>query len=262
MVKPNDYHKVLVYGKPLTDDPVCLENKTTQLKFLKAEKGKRTTFGDRMIGKGNKFANTVSGFANHRGGHIYYGVDDDGIVWGECVEDRNEIIRKVRKAVNKLVWLSDDGSITPIQGQHWDIFFEPVKDEKSRAINKIFVIVVYISYHNGGVFVTEPESYHIVEGEVVPIPIQEWKKRVLKTASQIHFIAKSHFKTTKSQDTYYTVMENMMDLRNQGGKGETFLKHILEQLSKNIPRLMLNFRHCHRKQLMHFVWANINKPRN
>jgi hypothetical protein len=232
LIGANDYHKVLVSGKPLTDDSIRLETKTVQLKLLKSEKGKRTTLGDRMTSKENKFANYVSAFANDRGGHVYYGVDDDGIVWGQYVEDRNDITKKVRKAMNKVIWPSDNGRFTPIQGQHWDIFFEPVKDENGRAINKTFVIVIYISYCSGGVFAMEPESYHIVDGNVVSnIPFQEWKRRVLHSASHVHSIARSNFTTTKSQNTYYTIMEKMMDLRNQGKKKifKAYISHVKQQ---------------------------------
>ena len=225
LIKANDYHKDMVYGKHLTKESVCLESKTRQLKLVKDTKGKRTTLEDRMTGSSNKFANTVSAFANHRGGHVYYGVDDDGIVLGEYVEDSDEIIAKVHEAINKIIWLSDDTKFTPIQGQHWNISFEPVKDDNGREKNKTFVIVVYISYCSGGVFTKEPESYQVVSGNVVRIPFQEWKGRILQPASQVWSIARSNFRTTKSEENYYTIMEKMMDLRNQGER-KVFKKYI------------------------------------
>ena len=41
------------------------------------------------------------GFAMNHGGHIYYGVNDDGVVKGEFVKDKERIIEKVSKAINK-----------------------------------------------------------------------------------------------------------------------------------------------------------------
>ena len=60
-----------------------------------------------MIGKGNKFSRYVSAFANYKGGHIYYGIDDDGIVAGELIPnevDKEEIVKKVEKSINKMIW--------------------------------------------------------------------------------------------------------------------------------------------------------------
>ena len=225
LIKPNDYHKTFVFGKPLTEGPLHLEDGTKQFKHLKSEHTKRVTLGDRMTSNENKFVNYVSSFGNHRGGHIYYGIDDDGIVQGQCIKDKQDIVKKVRKAINNVIWPSDNGQFTPMQGQHWEIFFEPVYDEKGGTINKTFVIVVYISYCGGGVFALEPESYHIIDGQVTTIPFEDWKRRLLQTASQIHPIARSKFITTKSQHTYYMIMERMMDLRNQG-KNKVFKAYI------------------------------------
>ena len=218
LIKHNDYHKTFVSGKPLTDGPLQLEDCTKQFKYLKSEHSKRVTLGDRITGNENKFVNYVSSFANYRGGHIYYGVDDDGIVRGQFVEDRQDIAKKVGKAINSVIWLSDNGQFTPMQGEHWDIFFEQVHDEKGRTEKKTFVIVVYISYCGSGVFARKPESYRIVDGQVATIPFEDWKRRLVETTSQILPIARSNFTTTKSQNTYYMIMEKMMDLRNQGEK--------------------------------------------
>lgn len=233
LIKPNDYYKTFVSGKPLTEGPLHLEDGTKQFKHLTSEHGKRVTLGDRMIRKENKFVNYVSSFGNHRGGHIYYGVDDDGIVQGQCIEGKRDIVKKVRKAIINVIWPSDNEQFTPIKGQHWDLFFEPVHDEKGRTINKTFVIVVYISYCGGGVFALEPESYHIVDGNVSAIPFEDWKRRLLQTASQIHSIARSNFTTTKSQHTYYMIMERMMDLRNQGKSSvfKAYISHVNKEFN-------------------------------
>lgn len=261
LIKHNDYHKTFVSGKPLTDGPLQLEDCTKQFKYLKSEHSKRVTLGDRMTGNENKFVNYVSSFGNYRGGHIYYGVDDDGIVRGQFVEDRQDIVKKVRKAINSVIWLSDNGQFTPMQGEHWDIFFEQVHDEKGRTVKKTIVIVVYISYCGGGVFVRKPESYRIVDGQVATIPFEDWKRRLLETTSQIHPIARSNFTTTKSQNTYYMIMEKMMDLRNQGEKKikvfNAYINHVNEEYNTvNVQLSTLSQRATYQFRLGKFKTAD------
>ena len=158
------------------------ENKTTQLKNLKAEQSKCTRLSDRMTGKANKFSCYVSAFANHRGGHLYYGIKDDGFIEGEEIsndDDKSDIIKKVEKAINKMIWPEEIGQ--PKRGEHWEIFFEPVLDENSKPIPSTFMIVIYIAPCLGGVFTEEPECYEMVEGIVEKISYSFWKKRMLRS---------------------------------------------------------------------------------
>ncbi|XP_028394616.1 uncharacterized protein LOC114518820 [Dendronephthya gigantea] len=125
----------------------------------------------------------ICAFANYRGGHIYYGITDDGIVEGEVVpneEDKHDITKKVEKAINKLIWPQKIGQ--PKRGKHWDIFFEPVIDEAttSDAIPSTFVIVVYIASCPGGVFTEKPECYEMVEGRIEMMSFIAWEKRISK----------------------------------------------------------------------------------
>ena len=156
------------------------DTKTLQRKHLKAGSSKRTTLADRMTGKGNKFSSYVSAFANHCGGHIYYGIKDDGVVAGEFIpneKDKNEITKKVEKAINKMIWPEQISQ--PKRGVHWDIFFEPVLDEDPKPIPSTFVIVIYIAPCLGGVFTEEPECYEMVDGKVQKMSFVTWKKRLL-----------------------------------------------------------------------------------
>ena len=93
------------HWKKIIKDKDCSfqESKTVMLKNLKADPSKRTTLADRMIGKGNKFKYYVSAFANYNGGHMYFGITDDGIVAGELIPDADsdEITKKVEKAIKK-----------------------------------------------------------------------------------------------------------------------------------------------------------------
>ena len=150
------------------------ESKTVQLKNLKAAPSKSTTLADRMIG--NKFDCYVSAFANYKGGNIYYGIDDDGIVAGEFIPNEEvKIIKKLEKTINKMIWPEP-----PKREVDWAIFFEPVLDENSAPIPSTFVIVIYIAPRPGGVFTKEPECYEMVEGKVVKMSFTTWKERILQ----------------------------------------------------------------------------------
>ncbi|XP_028404251.1 uncharacterized protein LOC114526908 [Dendronephthya gigantea] len=163
--------------KILKNQNCCLrENEVTQFKHLKSDSSKRFTLADRMIGKSNKFSCYVSAFANHRGGHIYYGIDDDGVVHGENTENIPEIEKKVEKAIQKMIWPDVIGQ--PKRGEHWEIFFEPVLDENSNLIPSTFVIVIFIAPCCGGVFTEEPESYEMVGGKVEKMSFTTWKKKL------------------------------------------------------------------------------------
>ena len=155
------------------------EGKTCQLKHLVSRQFKRTTLADRMTGKSNKFSSFVSAFANYRGGHIYYGITEDRIVEGEVVaseEDKCDIIKKVEKGINKMIWPERIGQ--PKKGENWDIFFESVLDENSIAIPCTFVIVFYVAPCLGGVFTEEPECYEMVEKKVQKITFIRWVERI------------------------------------------------------------------------------------
>ena len=158
------------------------ESKICQFKNIKAISSKRTTLADRITCKGNKLKCYVVAFANHRGGHVYYGITDEGVVVGEFIQnekDMKEIMKKVENVMNKIVWPEQ---IQPKRGELWKIFFEPVKDANSKPVPSTFVVVIYIAPCLGGVFTEEPECYEMVEGEVKKISFATWKKRISQPA--------------------------------------------------------------------------------
>ena len=122
--------KIESHSRRLVKDQNCglEENKEIQFKNLKAAPSKCVTLADRM--KSNKLPSYISAFANHHGGHIYYGIRDDGTVEGEVVtdKDRDEITKKVGKTIGKMIWPQK-----PEKGKHWDIFFEPVLDNSFQS---------------------------------------------------------------------------------------------------------------------------------
>ena len=163
LLTPGAYCEDFVLNEKVT----CDEGITIQWKSLKSESSKKVNLPDRITGKSNKLPCYISAFANHSGGHIYYGINDDGIVEGEIVTEKHQtdITRKVAKTFEKMIWPRHCNK-QQLKGKQWDIFFVPVKDSKKHPIASVFVIVVAIARCHGGVFTDEPESYHIVDGKV------------------------------------------------------------------------------------------------
>ena len=151
------YHQDFVLNQHTAVD----EDVNVQCKSLKSQESKRVNLADRITNKSNKLICYVSGFANHIGGHIYYGINDDRVVIGqEVVDDEVEsITRKVEKAIGKMIWPKHCGA--PKRGKQWDIFFEPVKDAAGKLVPRTYVIVIAVAPCAGGVFAEEPESYRV-----------------------------------------------------------------------------------------------------
>ena len=170
MLTPGNYYEDFVLNERVT----CDEGIKIQWKSLKSESSKTVNLADRISGKSNKLPCYISAFANHSGGHIYYGINDDGVVEGEIVTDKHqtEITRKVAKTFEKMIWPRHCNK-EQLKGKHWDIFFVPVKDSKKHPIASVFVIVVAIARCHGGVFTDEPESYRIVDGKVVRVNLTD-----------------------------------------------------------------------------------------
>ena len=216
---------VLIHShhKEFTIDIKCgfTESKNTEFKYLTASPSKWTTLADRMTGKGNKFGCYVSAFANHSGGHIYYGIANDGVVKGEFIpndDDMKEIVKKIGKSLNKLIWPQQIGQ--PKRGKHWDIFFELVKDGNSKPVPSAFVIVIYIASCLGGVFTEEPESYELVEGKAQKLSFDNWKKRIPQPLCCKAIIPHSVPRVTWSSDavrkTFSVGSEKLRKLINNG----------------------------------------------
>ena len=146
-----------------------------QFKQLKSEKSKCVSLADRMTNKSNKLERYISAFANNNGGRVFYGISDDGVVQGETIgkKDREEIIRKVTKTINQLIW--PGGKLE--RNKHWDIQFAPVKDENQNEIPSLFVVIISVVPLRGGLFTQEPESYHVVQSRLVRMTFTEWRRR-------------------------------------------------------------------------------------
>lgn len=159
----------------------CQESNTMQFKLLDdtPSKNKKTTLADRIVTESNKLQKTTSGFANSKGGKLFYGiVDKTGQVQGQKVgeEEKRKIKQKVDSALSKMIWPKTNTSETD---RPWKIDFEPVHDKDGDVIPETYVIVISVAKCPGGVFVKAPESYHIVNGKVVAMSFDEFKAKAL-----------------------------------------------------------------------------------
>ena len=159
------------------------ESDTVQFKKVKSDKNKNKSLADRIIA--NKITHYIAAFANHKGGHVYIGIDDETYkVCGQVVieVEKQRIVEKIESAVENMVWPEEHGN--PELGKHWDISFFPVLDTTSKeAIPDLFVIVVAIAYCPGGVFLSHPEAYVLMNKKIERMEFSKWKKRLLHDAN-------------------------------------------------------------------------------
>ena len=254
------------HHKEFTIDIKCgfTENKNTEFKYLTASPSKCITLADRITGKGNKFSCYVSAFANHSGGHIYYGIKNNCVVEGEFIpneKDKEGIANKVEKVINKMIWPEQIGQ--PKRRKHWEIFFEPVKDGNSEYVPSTFVIVIYIAACLGGVFTEEPESYELVDGKAQKLSFENWKKRIPQPLCCKAIIPHSIPRVTWSSDavrkTFAVGSEKLRKLINNGD-WEAFSKEC-ENLQKQshsleVDLLVLSKRVTARYRRGHFNEAH------
>ena len=158
------------------------ESDTVQFKKVKSDKNKNKSSADRIIA--NNITRYIAAFANHKGGHVYIGIDDETYkVCGQIVTEGEEkkIKKRIESAVENMVWPEEHGK--PELEKHWNILFFPVLDTTNKeAIPDLFVIVVAIAYCPGGVFVSHPEAYVLKNGKNERMEHSEWTKRVLHDA--------------------------------------------------------------------------------
>ena len=71
----------------------------------------------------NELLSYVSALANNEGGELYYGIDSHGTVWGERLNQIDEIRREVENEIAKIVWTKH----VEILHELCKIFFLPVR---------------------------------------------------------------------------------------------------------------------------------------
>ena len=202
------------------------ESNSIQLKNLNPEKTKSINLGGRMVK--HKLTSYVSGFANHSGGQIFYGINDHGIVVGESLRDQHEIAQieeKVGNAIRKMLWPTE----LPVRldekccKKQWEIEFVSVKKCDGETLPLTFVIVISVFPCPGGVFVEEPESYHVVDGKVEKIPFDSWREKVrtsnreFKSKEKLPVeIKRTKWSSDKSETAYMMMTQELIKLRQLG----------------------------------------------
>jgi hypothetical protein len=220
------------------------EGQMVQFKHLKDDPTSNVTLADRMTNKSNKLVNCISAFANHEGGHIYFGVDDTTYtVEGQVAREseRAKIEKKVSSVVSKMVW--------PVESpdRFWKLHFVPVLEKLGQSLGDLrrdtFIIVVSVANCPGGVFVEEPESYHLVNEMVTRMPFPCWREKLVADNSRcgtkfgfhnnmvcrscrtiapvtMLSVAPKGWSSPKQEDEYMEVTQLMEDLRNNGNWSE------------------------------------------
>jgi hypothetical protein len=201
LVNVNLQNHVLEFVKESTMPEDLRESDKVQFKKVKSDKNKNKSIADRIIA--NKIAHYIAAFANHMGGHVYIGIDDETYkVCGQIVveEEKQRIVEKIGSAVANMVWPEEHGK--PELGKHWDISFVPVLDSNKEVIPSLFVIVVAIACCPGGVFLSQPEAYEINDGKVVRMEFKRWKKRLLHDAHMRDIVKFCRENSWKKVDIY------------------------------------------------------------
>ncbi|XP_061184332.1 schlafen family member 13-like [Saccostrea echinata] len=123
----------------------------------------------------------VTAFANHEGGHIYFGIDDDqAAVYGEEMTDQEQerTVKLVQLKMDVMIWGSS--SFSAQRGVQWDIHFSPVQSVPHK-MNPRVVVVVSVCKFPGGVFSATPDSYYVnTKTQTVDCwSFDQWKKAML-----------------------------------------------------------------------------------
>ena len=202
------------------------ESQTVQFKNLKTEKTKRSAFSTRVIQ--NKFTHYVSAFANHRGGRIYYGINDQGVVEGEEIgeEEKVSVKEKIKNNIMKMKWRHGE----PQEGVNWSVSFKPVTDETGEPLTPSkSVMIVFVPPYRGGVFTAEPESYYIDNvssetGTVKKLSFSDWlvyfKVQRLPWSFNVMPVISSHvpWSSPKEREIYLGFTKWLVRSRNDNDK--------------------------------------------
>ena len=189
-VKPGSHFKEFTLGSAVSFG----ESKTVQFKQLSVNRTKNCNLTQRLITKSGKLLSYVSAFANYCAGHIYIGIDDDGVVRGEKLtpKDQTELKDKISKEIGGMIW-PDNSDAQGKEEKRWQIKFEKVKNAKGEIVPSTYVIVIYVAQCPGGVFTKEPESYEIKDNEAKKIDFSTWKKYVIEGLKRDEGKQSNHF---------------------------------------------------------------------
>ncbi|XP_072031193.1 uncharacterized protein [Amphiura filiformis] len=129
-------------------------------------------------------AKYVSAFANTRGGRIYFGIDDDGVVNGVLhTEQKQQITDTVDRTMKGMFWLRlGQGSIVPQENIQWRIRFIDVIGTPHSSRRRVVVLTVDI-FQDGHVYCKEPQCPILdtkAEGGYRVLTFPEWSSYLQK----------------------------------------------------------------------------------
>ncbi|XP_005096595.1 schlafen family member 13 isoform X2 [Aplysia californica] len=186
------------YEFGVTEATLKQEGKQIQFKQLTSGRfAKRQSFPEKV---GYYCSRYITAFANHEGGHIYFGIEDTtAAVMGEELteEEETHTVSVVEKKMGSVIW--SDPDCQPVRGVHWDIEFFPVfhcPDEERRR-----VIVVSVCKMPGGVFSNCPEAFVVsrsqdsnsngdnkVRPRVEKLAFRDWKAEMLSKERDVKML--------------------------------------------------------------------------
>ncbi|XP_046372103.1 schlafen family member 8-like isoform X2 [Haliotis rufescens] len=160
-----------------TEDTLKQEGKQIQFKMLTSGRDSHAkSMPDKIRYYCTKY---ISAFANHQGGHIYFGIEDtSAAVLGEAMteEEQDKTVEKINNKMKSVIW-GDEGFVAE-RGRHWDITFHNILGCSARE--RRVVVVISVCRFPGGVFTSCPESYYLDKsGQVKAFTYTQWKLAVL-----------------------------------------------------------------------------------
>ncbi|XP_002741685.1 schlafen family member 9-like [Saccoglossus kowalevskii] len=229
--------------------PANLSREDTQVQFKNINISKDTILSDNL----GKY---ISGFANTRGGHIFFGVDDECITKGIDLKNINSIKlkQKVKRELEKIQW-----GFVPQENTHWKITFIPVtsessvdNDEENEKMgnchddgNIVIVISVAGIKYSGGVYRRIPESYYLDE-ETKVVKMEDFEEWAAKTNtvggdSSLDYRTKRMEKLETSSDIsrpiYYLEDDQTIEnARKELFSGESVTGGVLHSLSSTYKK--------------------------
>ena len=167
------------------------ENESEQIQFKCFKENEKYNIVHKI--QNSHLSHYISAFANHKGGRVYYGVEDIyNKIEGQRVPNQNAVTNAVEHIIlHQMKWGKPESG-DPKKGKDWDVQYIPVYEENGVIENR-FVVVVSIRYFPNGVFSLPPVSYKWgpvgsggpvgSEGSVgsegpVSIKYKEWRDRV------------------------------------------------------------------------------------
>ncbi|KAK3585478.1 hypothetical protein CHS0354_003326 [Potamilus streckersoni] len=174
-----------VYNYGCTAEELKKETKQIQFKQLSSPKSKGSkSLPEKICFMMSKY---ISAFANHEGGHIYFGIDDvrAAVIGEELSEvDREKTERLAENKMRTVIWGEEE--FVAERGRHWDIRFFPVLEDHNLMKQDRVVVVLSICKFPGGVFTSCPESYYVSPYKSVSsFTFTQWKMAMLSSQSDV-----------------------------------------------------------------------------